>query len=374
MRLCFIADANSIHTRRWIAPFVERGDTVYLLSYTPIRQRLAGVESVDLTRFTDVRKIRWAYSGWWIRRFVRQVEPDILHAHQIQAAGWLGAMANRRPFVVSAWGSDLLIEPHRSALRRLLVKLVLRQCDRLTVPSRLMYDAATSLGFPNQRLHLIPWGIDTDIFRSMPDDRMATRIQLGIASNAKVVFCPRAVGRLYNLDILMEAIGAALASIGGLRLVLLRFNPDPDYLAELETMIAAYDLEEVVLWLPHQESASDMARLYRMADVVVSIPSSEGYGFTVYEAMAAGCPTVISDLPVFQEELVNGLHTIKVPVRDVAQTSCALASLLNNRDMRQELRRNALSVCEEKSVEIRIQQASALYAELVGQAQNGCDI
>lgn len=372
MKLCYIADANSIHTRRWIAPFVERGDTVYLLSYTSIRQRLVGVESVDLTRFTHVRKIRWAYWGWWIRRFVRQVEPDILHAHQIQAAGWLGAMANHRPFVVSAWGSDVLVEPQRSPLRRLLVKLVLRQCDCLTVPSRLMYDAATSLGFPDQRLHLIPWGIDTDIFRSAPDDRTATRIQLGIAPNAKVVFCPRAVSRLYNLDILIEAIGATLPSIRGLRLVLLRFNPDPDYVAELETMIAGHDLDEVVLWLPHQESATDMARLYRMADVVVSIPSSEGYGFTVYEAMAAGCPTVISDLPVFQEELVSGLHTIKVPVRDVAQTSCALASLLNNRDLLQDVLRNALCVCEEKSVDIRIKQTSALYAELVAQAQNGC--
>lgn len=370
MKLCYIANANSIHTRRWIRPFVEQGYTIHLLSYKPVERQLSGVKVVDLTRITNVRKVRFAYWGWWIRRYVHRLQPDILHAHQLQAAGWLGMMAGYHPFVVSGWGSDILVEPHKSALRRLLVKVVLRQCDRLIVPSQLMYDAAKSLGVTDSHLHLIPWGIETDIFRPTPDDRLATRRQFGIGENARVVFCPRSISPLYNIDVVLEAVKAVVSQYPSLRLVLLRFGVNSDYLSKLERMISANDLRKVVVWLPAQEFPSDMAQLYRMSDVVVSIPSSEGYGFTVYEAMATGCPTVVSDLPVFKNELRHEVHTLRVPVRDVEKTSQAIAALLTNLDLRQKLRQNALNVCQEKSVAKRVEQADALYRKLIGKPCN----
>ena len=204
MKLCFIADANSIHTYRWLNPFIERGHQIYLLSYKPVKQSWTGLEElIDLTQLTNVKKARFAYWGWWIRRYVRQIKPDILHAHQITGAGWLGAMANYHPFVVSAWGSDILIEPHKSAFRRLLLKSVLNRCDQLTLPSQLMYNAAQNVGVPDKKLNLIPWGVETDIFKPVPDDRLATRRRFGIDSDAKIILSPRGISNLYNIDVLI---------------------------------------------------------------------------------------------------------------------------------------------------------------------------
>jgi glycosyltransferase involved in cell wall biosynthesis len=364
MHLCYIADANSIHAKRWIEPFVRRGYNVHLLSYATIERQWSGVELVDLTRITNVRKLRFVYWCWWIRCYLRRLQPDILHAHQVQAAGWLGAMVNYHPFIVSGWGSDILVEPHKSPLRRVLLQAVLRQCDRLTVPSEVMYAKARALGVPDSRICLIPWGMETDVYRSTPDDRHVTRAQLNIDPDAKVVFCPRAIASAYNLDVLIEAIQAVRQEIPKTRLVLLRYNVNPTYLSRLEQLIESYELNNVVCWLPGQETASAMARLYRMSDVTVSIPSSEGYGFTVYEAMASGCPTLISNLAVFEDELVNGVHTLKVPVRDVVQTRQALYTLLTNSDLRDRLRENALGVCKNKTTRYRIEQADRLYREL----------
>lgn len=366
MKLCYVADANSIHTWRWIGPFIERGDQIFLISYTPVERSWRGLaDLVDLTQLSNRRKVRFVRWGWWVSRYVRRIQPDILHAHQLTGAGWLGVMAQYRPFVISAWGSDILIEPQKSVFRRSLVRLVLRRCDRLTVPSQLMADAARALGVLDSQLRLVPWGLETDIFQPTPADRLATRSRFGFDERLKVVFCPRKVSSIYNIDVLIEAVRIVRTQIPDLCLVLLRFGADPDYVDRLEQVIDAYGMEDIVTWLPGQESAEAMARLYRMSDLVVSIPSSEGYGFSVYEAMAAGCPTLISDLPVFRNEFESGVHTLKVPVRDVPRTKQALLDLLTGQDLRQKLGRNALSVCREKSVEKRVEQALSLYREVV---------
>ena len=338
---------------------------MHLLSYAPVSRRWTGLaELIDLTRLTNVRKLRFLYWGLWIHRYVRQLRPDILHAHELTAAGWLGVMANYRPFVVSGWGSDILIEPHRSAFRRHLITRVIRRCDRLTVPSRSMYDAARALGAVDTRLRLIPWGVETDIFRPIPNDRSATREQWGLDSNTSVVFCPRGIAAIYNIDIVLKAFKTVVAVVPEARLALLRFNVNAEYAAELEHIIGALGLKNKVHWLPPQETPSDMARMYRMSDVVISIPSTEGYGFSVYEAMATGCPTVITDLPVF-DELIDGEQTQKVPVRDVQQTEQALHKLLTDAALRQKLRKQAGAVGQDMSVESRIEQSGALYSELM---------
>jgi glycosyltransferase involved in cell wall biosynthesis len=227
-----------------------------------------------------------------------------------------------------------------------------------------MYDAARALGVPDARLCHIPWGIETDVFKPTPDDGIVTRQQLGVDASTKLVLCPRAIKPIYNIDVVLGGMKTVVAQGLDARLVLLHYSVDSDYLVELERKIAVYGLESSVLWLPAQETASDMARLYRASDAVISIPSSDGYGFSVYEAMAAGCPTVVSDLPLFQNELVDGVHTAKVPVRDVAQTGQALTALLTQAELRQKLTRNALDVSQQKSVDHRIRRVTALYEEL----------
>lgn len=368
-RICYIADANSVHTRRWIAPLVEQGCEVHLLSFRPVRQAFAGVTVVDLTRVFNTPKLRFAYWGWWIHRYLKRVDPDILHAHQLTGAGWLGVLARRHPFIVSAWGSDLLVEPQRSRFRRLLLQRVLRACDALTAPSRTTLDAAEALGVPARKLHLIPWGIETGVFRPEPADRAQTRAQLGLAATARIVLCTRALTPLYNLHVLLEAFAPVCRQLPDSRLVLLRYNADAGYADTLEKRAAALGLAEKVLWLPAQPSLEAMARLYRAADLTVSIPASEGYGFSVLEAMACGCPTLISDLPVFDPELAQGVHTIKVPVGDQQQTSAGLLDLLENQPLRERLSREGLAIVRGQGVEVRLQQVARLYAAATGDAR-----
>lgn len=369
MKLCIIANAASVHTRRWIAPLLECGYRVHLVSYACCSDSIPSVEITDLTRLTNAPKARFFVWAWWLRRYIKNIEPDVLHAHQIQAAGWLGAMSRFHPLVVSSWGSDLLLEPHKSMFRHALVQWVLRVSDQLIVPSTLMVRAAKELGYPEAKLRCIPWGVETEVFNSAPMDHMETRLRLGIDAHTKVILSPRGIAPVYNHDVLIEAVHDLTERFPSLVLLMLRFNVDPHVSARLESMIAEFNLDRHVRWLPPQ-TPSEMAQLYRMADVVVSIPSSEGYGFSVYEAMAAGCPTIISDLPVFNDELIDGVHTLKVPVRNPTATRQRLAELLDDATLRQILREQAFEVVKPHDVSHRVAATEEMYRELVSRRHN----
>jgi glycosyltransferase involved in cell wall biosynthesis len=228
-----------------------------------------------------------------------------------------------------------------------------------------MGQAAKELGHPGEKLRYIPWGVETELFSPAPMDQMETRMFLGIDPDAKVILSPRGIASVYNQDVLLEAITDLTGRFPSLILLLLRYNADPEVTTRLEAMVAGLNLQQQVRWLPPQ-TPSEMARLYRMADVVVSIPSSDGYGFSVYEAMAAGCPTLISDVPVFADELIDGVHTLKVPVHNTMATRQRLAELLDDATLRQTLRQQAFDVIQDHSIAERVAKTEALYTELLG--------
>lgn len=366
MKICIIANANSAHTARWLKPLIARGDDVYLISYLPALHHPPGLrELVDLTHWPSMPKLRWLLWGLRIRKILRSIEPDILHAHQIQAAGWLGYLANFHPFVVSSWGSDLLVEPDRSSLRRFLVVRVLSQCDRITVPSPLLRQAAIDLGVPAEKIRHIPWGIDTNIFTGTPNDKFHTRQQLGLYPDTRVILCPRGISQIYNIDIVIHAFKQLLNKDTNILLLLLRFNVEPAYFANIQTLIQDERLDQYVRWLPAQNSPEDMAHLYRASDLVISIPQSEGYGASILEAMACGTPTVVSDLPIFKEELVHGVHTLKVPTNNVTEICTALYRLLTEGDIRNNLIQNGLQLAQSRSIRAQFAATDRLYRELL---------
>jgi glycosyltransferase involved in cell wall biosynthesis len=61
-----------------------------------------------------------------------------------------------------------------------------------------------------------------------------------------------------------------------------------------------------------------MPDVYRAADVVVSIPSSDSSRRSVWEALACGRPVVVSDLPWAREELVDGRQALLTELEPLA--------------------------------------------------------
>ena len=252
----------------------------------------------------------------------------------------------------------------KTPCRGWLVRRALAACDRLVPLSPLLGQAAVALGLPEERIVSIPWGIDTGIFRPGPDDRLETRQALGLPPAERLILCPRSPAPLYRLREVALAFGSLARERPALRLALLNYNPDPAYVQALKTLVTDLGLQAQVTWLPAQPDPAAMARLYRASDLVVSVPETEGLGLSVYEALACGCPTIISDLPVFKGVIQAGTHALAVPVGDEEALAGALARLLDDPELSRKLSENGARLAGGMSDRHMADQAEALYAGL----------
>lgn len=103
---------------------------------------------------------------------------------------------------------------------------------------------------------------------------------------------------------------------------------------------------------------------YRTADAFVFPSVNEGWGLVVLEAMAAGLPVVVSDLPVFAEYLDDG-DALMVPTGDADALAEAMLRLATDARLRHSLARRGPEVARRHTWERCAQRHGTFYSQLV---------
>jgi glycosyltransferase involved in cell wall biosynthesis len=370
LRLCYISNPNSIHTRRWVGWFARRGHTVCLLADVPPKEPWAEVSVIDLSRYFHAPIIRFPVWAAWLRRFIRQWHPDVLHAHRVNSAGWLAAASGFHPYVITPWGSDVLVSPRRSWIARLLASYTLQRADMITTNSQSIGDQVIKLGGRFDQLRSIQFGIEMDIFNqdaSNNTERADLLKRLSLPENARVVLSARAITQIYNQDVIMQTIPLVLQRFPQAIFVFRDYNTDPRYKEQLDGISKSLGLEDHLRWLPSTGNRTEMAELYRLSDVIVSVPTSDGTPVSMLEAMACGKAVVASDLASLREFIAPGENGWLVPVRQVLPLAQAIIRLLEESAWAAELGRKAHRlVAERADLDKEMQRMEAIYYMLAG--------
>lgn len=365
MRLCFIANPESIHTRRWVRYFAERGHEVHLIGEHATRYNPPpGVTFHDLTRQVDIRKVRYVAWALGARRLVREIGPALLHAHQVTSAGWLGAAAGWHPFVVTAWGSDLLLATRRSRVQWALARRVLRRADYVTCVSGELARCAQALGAPPERVEVAAWGVDLDCFHPTPADE-SLRARLGLGEEP-VVISLRPVRAVYRPLDVAEAIPLVLKCVPEARFVVRTYAPDPGLLARFQRVVQESGSAEAVRYVGELPDDRAIADLYRLSTVALSVPFSDAVPQSVLEAMACGVVPVVSDLPSVREWVGHEKEGLVVPVGDVAAIADAVVRLLTESTLHARLRVASLSLVHNRAdARVGMRRHEEIYRLLV---------
>ena len=371
MKLCYIANPYSIHTQRWIRYFAGRRHEVYLIGVSPKRGPIpsgaipSSVVFYNLMAQINVRKLRYLAWGLAARRIVHEIQPDVLHAHQVAGCGWVGAAADYHPLVVTAHGSDLLLLEQRSWLHQRFSMWALSKADYVTCVSRDLAKKARAMGVESERLEVAYLGVNTNIF-SPSSSQQAIRSRLNL-DQRPVVLSIRAMKPIYNPLDIAKAIPLVLEQIPAVQFVVFTYGADLDLLARFQSILQKHSATKAVHYIGELSDDHIIADFYRVADVVISVPSSDGTPISVLEAMACGAPVVASDLPSLREWITDGENGLMVPVQDAEALAEAIIHLLRNPQQRAEFRQRTLGLIRERANhQVEMAKAEALYYALVG--------
>jgi glycosyltransferase involved in cell wall biosynthesis len=239
-----------------------------------------------------------------------------------------------------------------------------RLWHRLARPRRLARHAARVLTDTEhgRRQVIDEWGLPAGKARAVPlgpgrATRAAGAGEAGSMSAGAPDAQPHvlAVGALEPRKLpLLLAKAHARAREGGLRAGLVLAGDGP-LRAELEVSGATV--------LGHV-SETDLDAAYRGALCLACASREEGFGFTPLEALAAGVPPVVSDLPVFAETL--GEAALRVPVGDVDALADALLRLEREPELRQRIVEAGRARLRELSWERAARETRAAFEEVLG--------
>lgn len=363
LKILYISNPNSIHTQRWINWFAKQGHNITLIGDTPLQTDWSNINVIDLTRRFNYRVIRFVYWAFWVRRLISQIKPDILHAHRVSSAGWLGAFTGFHPFVVSPWGSDLYQHPYRSRIAAWLAGSVLRRADMVVASSQDLCNQAIRFGAKPETTHRIGWGVDLNLFK--PGDSLILREEYGIG-NAPVVLSIRGVKPIYNLDVIIKSIPPVIAAFPDTIFCFQRYNTDPCYLASLEHLIQELGVSQNVRWIGEQHDWRAVAEIYRLATLAVSLATTDSMPISLLEVMATGAPIIASDLPSIREWITDGVNGFLIPPRDEKALAHAIIHLLENPDLRHEFSQfNRRLVLERADHQAEMSKMENLYYGLL---------
>ena len=205
-------------------------------------------------------------------------------------------------------------------------RLVLRHAAAVTVPSSASLTEIKARYPRAPHSTLVPNGIHSAVFADVPATAIA-RARERYRLPAEFVLAVGAHRPHKNHQVLIRALGYLPERV---HLVLVGYF-DRNFRDPLPALIARLGLRDRVRLVPEVDDEL-LPAVYRAASAFAFPSLSEGYGLPALEALAAGVPSAVSDIPVLAE--VTGGAALLVPPHDVRAWADALATLLHDSALR----------------------------------------
>ncbi len=349
MKICYIAPL-SIHTNRWVKYFANNGHEVHLITTAkPSGESIDNVKLHLLKRFGPrMPLVNYIINSLPLvlqfKRLIRNINPDIIHAHCIMDTTLLGAVSGFHPFVVTPWGSDVLITLQKSIIWRWIVKYALKKADLITCDAEHIQEPLIQLGADPRKINLIYFGVDIRKFNlGQRDERL--RKELGILGSPAIISLRR-FEPIYDVESLVTAVPLVLREVPKAKFLLVEKGSQEAELKKLAKSLGVSDSVRFVGWVPGDE----LPRYLASADIYVSTSLSDaGLAASTAEAMACGLPVIITDFGDNRKWVQDGINGFIIPVRAPEVLASKIIYLLQNEGNRKKFGQANRRIIEEKN-------------------------
>jgi glycosyltransferase involved in cell wall biosynthesis len=172
--------------------------------------------------------------------------------------------------------------------------------DRILVPTQEYIDILADRGFPRERMGIFHRGIDTTLFRPIPEARAEFNNRYGLEDGINLLFAGR-VSEDKNIDFLIDSARPVMERHPAVRLIIAGDGP------YLETLRARHAGNDRIVFIG--KLANRMLPLvYSAAHALVFPSETDTFGMVVLEAQACGIPAYVSHIGGPRNIIMDG-HT-----------------------------------------------------------------
>jgi len=293
-----------------------------------------------------------------LRLYFTFVRPQIALGCMATKYGFYVALSGFRPLVLIVWGSDILLAPKRLLPSRLAVKLTLRRADAVIVDSEVQKDAVIELGCNPEKILKFPWFDPKNVHAARsPTSRDDIRDKLGWTENP-IVINTRSHEPIYGVEYFVEAIPEVINKLPEARFLILGAG---QLSAKLKEKVKELRIENYVKFLGMLPRENTIAYV-NAADLYVSASLSDGTSSSLLEAMTLGIPPLVTAIPGNMEWIRDGWNGYLVGIKDPHMLAEKITVLLNDKDLRDKLGKNA-----QETIEARVdwQKSSRAFSDLI---------
>jgi L-malate glycosyltransferase len=353
MKICYIANADSIHTQRWVKALSDFGYDLTVISPKSPTSSVLGNRVIDLSSKSN-SGINYLRIATKIKSIVDRIKPDILHAHYATGYGFLGRICNYHPLIISVWGSDVFEFPNRSFLHKWLLSSNLNAADVIASTSHCMAKETRKYIDPRREIYITPFGIDLDLFAPKKTFNWAEDGELTIGTI-------KALEPIYGITNLVQAFVRISSKYPKLKLLIVGNGSERELLIETISTAGLSERAQVLSAVPHDQVPEYMSKI----DIFVVPSRSESFGVAALEASASEIPVIASDVGGLPEVVLDGVTGYLVPVNNVESLAEKITQLIESPHLRLEMGENGRRFVEENYMWAEsVNKMSDLYNKL----------
>ncbi len=260
------------------------------------------------------RKIFWKFShkltDWAIglKLYIiwKSIKPDVVHVLYINLRAYQCVVANLKPLILTALGSDIndfFDSNNFSLYRKSKIKKALLKADFITADTNEILQRVNKIANKNIESGLFYFGIDLNLFRPrLVEEKKILRKRLGLLETSKIILSPRRLTKKMNHHLILEAF-AKLKLEDSIDAVLIfrSFGCENILIeSELRNLAIKFGVSDSILWL-EEIDYTNIPILYSLADIVMNIPTYDGFPVTLTEVAACKTPIVLSNISAYND-------------------------------------------------------------------------
>jgi glycosyltransferase involved in cell wall biosynthesis len=295
------------------------------------------------------------YLNIFIHHLINKYHLDVIHFHA-GAGGIFILKKLKSKTIVTTHTNNYIFQYKRlgkfsKKLLSPLEKCTYQIADRiLSVSSYVKKNLISDYKIPRFKIRVVPNGVNTDIFHPVSND----------VHNLQDVLYVGRIDKRKGLGFLIDAVERLITDHPSIRLIVVGKGA---YVKEVKVYIQDKAVRNHIIFLGWKDSRT-LNQLYNEATVYVMPSIVEGFGMTLLEAMACGCPVIATDSGGAVDIIRHNYNGLLVSYGDAVQLAAFIHCLITDNTRRNRLKQNGLATIRNFRWEIIANQLYCEYTNL----------